>query len=132
MELIQKISARIPLRIHVSSTLGGRYSSCSIQDDTSYPVNPDIPEHERTDSGAGRVTADQNTSYVDSTESCRLFDWLIMTYYVPLEIWYTRTSIDKVLSPFCFFFSLILFAITGPSSIKYRYLTTTPSDHYTR
>ncbi|KAF8061445.1 COG4 transport protein-domain-containing protein [Lyophyllum atratum] len=67
----------------------------SLCDDTSYPVTPDLPEHERADADAGRVTADQDTSYIDSTESCRLFDWLIMTYYVPLEIWYTRTSIDK-------------------------------------
>jgi hypothetical protein len=34
-----------------------------------------------------------------STVSHQLFEGLLTTYYVPLEIWYIRTIIDKVCSP---------------------------------
>lgn len=33
---------------------------------------------------------------LDSTVSYRLFEELLVTYYIPLELWYTRTTIDKV------------------------------------
>lgn len=37
---------------------------------------------------------------IESTRSHQLFEDLLTTYYIPLEIWYTRTIIDKVIGPF--------------------------------
>jgi conserved oligomeric Golgi complex subunit 4 len=36
------------------------------------------------------------TQLVESTASHRLFEDLLLTYYIPLENWYTRAIIDKV------------------------------------
>jgi hypothetical protein len=36
---------------------------------------------------------------IESTGSQRLFDNLLTTYYVPLEVWYTRTIIEKARLP---------------------------------
>lgn len=33
---------------------------------------------------------------MSETASQLLFDQLVTTYYLPMEIWYTRTIIDKV------------------------------------
>jgi conserved oligomeric Golgi complex subunit 4 len=35
---------------------------------------------------------------IESTASHQLFENLLTTYYLPLELWYTRTTIDKVSS----------------------------------
>ncbi|GLB35270.1 putative COG4 transport protein [Lyophyllum shimeji] len=63
--------------------------------DDNLSVNPNALNSEATDSSAGDTSVAQHTAYIDSTESCRLFDWLIHTYYIPLEVWYTRSSIDR-------------------------------------
>lgn len=47
-------------------------------------------------------TVKNETAYIYSTESNRLFEWLVTTYYIPLELWYTRTSIDKARLHFIF------------------------------
>ena len=36
---------------------------------------------------------------IESSQSRELFQALLETYYIPLEIWYTRSIIDKVISP---------------------------------
>ncbi|KAG6877994.1 hypothetical protein C0992_008804 [Termitomyces sp. T32_za158] len=36
-----------------------------------------------------------DNTYIDSTESRHIFSWLMTTYYIPFEVWYIRTSIDK-------------------------------------
>ena len=41
---------------------------------------------------------------VESSASNKLFDDLLSTYYTPLEVWYTRSAVDKVLS-FSFLFT---------------------------
>lgn len=33
---------------------------------------------------------------MSETSSQALFDQLVTTYYLPMELWYTRTIIDKV------------------------------------
>ncbi len=33
---------------------------------------------------------------LESTKSHHLFEDLLTTYYIPMEMWYTRTIIDKV------------------------------------
>ncbi|KAG5645852.1 hypothetical protein DXG03_005194 [Asterophora parasitica] len=71
----------------------------------------DIPENERPDSD-DHVPAVHDTSYIDATESFGLFNWLITTYYIPLEVWYARTSIDKVLSSWLSFPFYALIAST--------------------
>lgn len=37
--------------------------------------------------------------FMESTTSHGLFEQLLATYYIPMEIWYTRTVIDKVSEP---------------------------------
>ena len=37
---------------------------------------------------------------IESSQSREFFQMLLETYYIPLEIWYTRTIIEKVTSPF--------------------------------
>ena len=39
---------------------------------------------------------------LDNTASQKLFDQLISTYYIPMEVWYTRTIMDKVGFDFSF------------------------------
>ena len=34
---------------------------------------------------------------IESSQSRELFQTLLETYYIPLEIWYTRSIIDKVI-----------------------------------
>lgn len=55
---------------------------------------------------------------LDSTQSHHLFEELTTSYYVPLEVWYIRTSIDKVnlLNPILL--KLILTGNLGPPSVK--------------
>ena len=33
---------------------------------------------------------------VETSTSCQLFEFALTTYYVPLEVWYMRTILDKV------------------------------------
>ena len=44
---------------------------------------------------------------VEASASCRLFETTLTAYYIPLEVWYTRTILDKV----CF---LIIYQYTSP------------------
>jgi hypothetical protein len=37
--------------------------------------------------------------FLDRVASHRLFEDLLASYYIPLEVWYTRTIIDKVHDP---------------------------------
>lgn len=39
---------------------------------------------------------------MESSASNKLFDDLLSAYYTPLEVWYTRSAVDKVLSFFYF------------------------------
>lgn len=47
-------------------------------------------------SGESRAATTESARIFESTASHRLFEDLLATYYTPLEIWYTRTIIDKV------------------------------------
>jgi hypothetical protein len=47
-------------------------------------------------------TLPQELKAVESSASNKLFDDLLSTYYTPLEVWYTRSAVDKVLSFFLF------------------------------
>ncbi|KAG6868996.1 hypothetical protein C0993_005654 [Termitomyces sp. T159_Od127] len=57
----------------------------SLQDEGSQDVDSDKP----------RGASTPAITYIDSTESRHLFGSLTTTYYIPLEVWYIRTSIDK-------------------------------------
>ena len=41
-------------------------------------------------------TLSQELKAVESSASNKLFDDLLSTYYIPLEVWYTRSAVDKV------------------------------------
>jgi hypothetical protein len=47
-------------------------------------------------------TLSEELKAVESSASNKLFDDLLSTYYTPLEVWYTRSAVDKVLSFFFF------------------------------
>ena len=50
------------------------------------------------DDGAVRISSTVEPHIAEKTASQALFKELMTTYYIPLETWYTRTTIDKVLS----------------------------------
>lgn len=54
---------------------------------------------------ASRVAPSKETDIIASTASQTLFEQLVVTYYIPLETWYTRTSIDKVKTNLLIYFS---------------------------
>jgi hypothetical protein len=54
-------------------------------EDEGEPSTPKIPEE---------------FQIIESSQSRELFQTLLETYYIPLEIWYTRSIIEKVTSPF--------------------------------
>ncbi|CAL1703811.1 unnamed protein product [Somion occarium] len=55
---------------------------------------------------------------VESSSSRRLFEDLLTTYYVPLEVWYTRTIIDKA------------HRLSTPDLTQFPIITTTPDDAF--
>ncbi|KAG5338165.1 hypothetical protein C0989_008090 [Termitomyces sp. Mn162] len=67
----------------------------SLNDDSPRAVdsNPELHPDESQEASSPDV---YDTTYIDSTESRRLFSRLTTTYYIPLEVWYIRTTIDKV------------------------------------
>ncbi|KAH0584194.1 hypothetical protein H2248_009749 [Termitomyces sp. 'cryptogamus'] len=66
----------------------------SLNDDSPRAVdsNPELHPDESQEASSPDV---YDTTYIDSTESRRLFSRLTTTYYIPLEVWYIRTTIDK-------------------------------------
>ncbi|KDR81347.1 hypothetical protein GALMADRAFT_239193 [Galerina marginata CBS 339.88] len=54
-------------------------------------------EHKAEDNGLSinRPPSPVGSAIVETTASHTLFEHLITTYYIPMEIWYTRTIIDK-------------------------------------
>jgi len=72
----------------------------------------------------------QELEAVESSASNKLFDDLLSTYYTPLEVWYTRSAVDKVLS---FFFFVLDDAEVGfvgapPFDPRYDYITNNNDD----
>jgi len=69
----------------------------------SYHLSQEDQEYTQTNDSISRSprTEDRlsNPDIVTNTASERLFEELLIKYYVPLEIWYTRTIIDKVICP---------------------------------
>jgi len=43
-------------------------------------------------------TIPEEFQIIESSQSRELFQTLLETYYIPLEIWYTKSIIDKVTS----------------------------------
>lgn len=72
------------------------------------------------------------TRMVDDTSSNDVFEDLITAYYIPLEIWYTRTIIDKVIlfKILIRSYSLLLTG-TGSSTFLYRFISVTDYNYYT-
>jgi hypothetical protein len=58
-------------------------------------------DKEKEDAPVNPSAADQTSPLLDleKTGSQKLFNDIILTYFIPLEIWYTRTIIDKVGNP---------------------------------
>ncbi|KAG6811170.1 hypothetical protein H0H92_008654 [Tricholoma furcatifolium] len=69
-----------------------KFMAESLNDTTANYEDKNVGE----ESGEVSIPIVHDTTYMDSTESRKLFDWLITTYYIPCEVWYTRTSIDKL------------------------------------
>ncbi|KAG6833211.1 hypothetical protein H0H87_010274 [Tephrocybe sp. NHM501043] len=68
----------------------------SLADDMPHSAHSDDHNPQKGSVDTPRIPLPHDTTYIDSTESRQLFSSLVATYYIPLEVWYTRTSIDKV------------------------------------
>lgn len=55
-------------------------------------------EHEEHPAKVDTVLEDAPELPLDSTTSQQAFDDMLVKYYIPLEVWYVRTIIDKVLN----------------------------------
>jgi hypothetical protein len=60
-----------------------------------YQLSQEGEEYTRTDEALPKDRL-SDPDIVVNTSSERLFEDLLNKYYIPLEIWYTRTIIDKV------------------------------------
>lgn len=58
-------------------------------DATDYPPKSEPPAD-------GSIPSQDELQALDSSDSHELFKDILMTYYIPLEVWYTRVIIDKV------------------------------------
>jgi hypothetical protein len=70
---------------------------------------------------------------LDSTESHHLFEGLTTSYYIPLEVWYIRTSVDRVNLPFYLYFQQRLtfdkaHRLSNADTSQSPATTTTPDD----
>ncbi|KIM48961.1 hypothetical protein M413DRAFT_59758 [Hebeloma cylindrosporum] len=61
-------------------------------------------------------TTPEESDIVANTESHTIFEHLVTTYYIPLEIWYTRTIVDKA------------HRLSTPDFLQPHITTTTPDD----
>lgn len=70
--------------------------------------------------------------FIESTPSHRLFEDLLTTYYLPFEVWYMRTIIDKVSSLNLLFVIPLKYMLSaGPSTVSTRYITVSCDDNHT-
>jgi hypothetical protein len=51
---------------------------------------------------------------VESSACNELFDDLLSTYYTPLEVWYTRSAVDKVLPFLYLHFTMLKSSVGAP------------------
>ena len=58
---------------------------------------PDLAED---DEGPSAPKIPEEFQIIEASQSRELFRGLLEIYYLPLEIWYTRSIIDKVIPPF--------------------------------
>ena len=69
---------------------------------------------------------------IESSQSRELFQTLLETYYIPLEVWYTRSIIDKVISQFtwqlCGSNLRQAHRLSSPDLSQPQVTTTTPDD----
>ncbi|KAF9792460.1 COG4-domain-containing protein [Thelephora terrestris] len=62
-------------------------------DDTAHPLNGTDPTEYEGERSAPKIP--EGFQIIESSQSRQLFQTLLETYYIPLEIWYTRSIIDK-------------------------------------
>jgi hypothetical protein len=68
---------------------------------------------------------------VESSACNKLFEDLLSTYYTPLEVWYTRSAVDKVL-PFLSLCCTLLKSFVGASPFDSRHDCITSNNDDTR
>jgi hypothetical protein len=73
--------------------LTGYFYSCLLSHLTLFKSQSDQPESEEP-----RTNVESSAEFdcVQSSASHQRFDDILMTYYVPLEVWYIRSVIEKV------------------------------------
>lgn len=95
MELVQEIySRRVEgLYFFCITFLRLIHAKTATQEDVGKPEGErDDNESPPTDARISQV----DRKILDNTASHKLFEQLMSTYYIPMEIWYTRTIMDKV------------------------------------
>lgn len=98
MESFQEISVGVAEGFETSSFNLSHYSSSCYY----FQGNNDSPKEDGDEIVINeKPSLPSEPDTVISTESNKLFEHLTTVYYIPMEIWYTRTIIDKVHSFFC-------------------------------
>lgn len=77
-------------------------------------------------------SSEPQTLLIDATASHRIFENLLTTYYVPLEIWYIRTIIDKVRISLAATCNAHSEECAGSSTFTTRHVTISCDDHRAR
>ncbi|KJA27272.1 hypothetical protein HYPSUDRAFT_62954 [Hypholoma sublateritium FD-334 SS-4] len=90
-----------------------KFLSEALKEDTTAG---DTADNDATLPIASHVASPKETDIIASTASQTLFEQLVDIYYVPLETWYTRTSIDKA------------HRLSSPDMLQVPIITTTPDD----
>jgi len=90
-------------------------------------------EKQSSDPSTSPVFESKETLLIESTACHRLFEDVLTTYYLPLELWYTRTIIDKVMPVLqSLLIRLADQHLVGPSSVAARHITVSCHDNYAR
>ncbi|KAJ3535520.1 hypothetical protein NMY22_g6447 [Coprinellus aureogranulatus] len=61
----------------------------------SHGAQEDTSDHSEEGTDLPESPPPQDTSLIDTTVSFQLFEELVTMYFVPFQVWYTRTVIDK-------------------------------------
>lgn len=80
------------------------------ESDTEGDENPDDKQASHTPAKIddGNPSMQEGIQVLEGSQSCRIIEEMLSTYYAPLEVWYARTVIDKA----CYDTQTCLFLVT--------------------
>ncbi|KAF8270411.1 COG4-domain-containing protein [Lactarius quietus] len=99
-------------RLKSESEDDGEHSRTPVSRRETSPENKKPPDDSST----------EELKAVESSTCNKLFEDLLNTYYIPLEVWYTRSAVDKVL--------YVAHRLSTPDATLSPIMTTTPDDAF--